>query len=401
MSQLRLERELIAELHRSAHVYQETHPKNSPPSGFNRILSERRVNHESFANPDTVDAEARRAIIEVISELAMERKDHKKLRGFKHLVSVGHWELTCEGLAFRYPALFADHVVTAAEKKLRAKGVNLPGQEIDYVLGFAYDIADWSWPHRSAHTRDCLCGKTVTMTWRRNSKRSYVEGTRIWLRDVSGDQKKSKGIIAKARFLGFNGSDAKEPLRVEFEHIADEPLISQHELESETFYASRRAPEDHEYHQDFNCWRLTGHQYIPLALSEELEVEWDRRYRDWADRQLDELERSGVSEGRLVQVLQSRRERSIKVRNEFLEDHDYVCEGCGVRLEDVYGEWARELIHVHHLDPLLNGGRITNVKTDLAALCPNCHAVVHHRVENHAIPRTVEAVREQVERRRK
>lgn len=57
------------------------------------------------------------------------------------------------------------------------------------------------------------------------------------------------------------------------------------------------------------------------------------------------------------------------------------CMGCDFKLEDLYGEVAKELIEAHHLTPLatLSDGAVVTFdpRKDFAVLCPNCHAVIH------------------------
>lgn len=56
------------------------------------------------------------------------------------------------------------------------------------------------------------------------------------------------------------------------------------------------------------------------------------------------------------------------------------CEGCGVTLSEIYGDVASGLIECHHKTPLSElaegQARLMRVE-DFAALCPNCHRVIH------------------------
>lgn len=65
-----------------------------------------------------------------------------------------------------------------------------------------------------------------------------------------------------------------------------------------------------------------------------------------------------------------------------LEHYDYRCEVCGLRFEERYGEFAREYMHVHHKTPLSQIDDHQNHRiipeADLIAVCPNCHAMLHH-----------------------
>jgi len=101
-------------------------------------------------------------------------------------------------------------------------------------------------------------------------------------------------------------------------------------------------------------------------------------------------------EGAARDVIQTAVERDPRARQACLDHYGTACAVCGIRLEERYGDAARGLIHVHHLVPLSSGAgvRSTDPIEDLRPVCPNCHAVIHRRVE----PYTIEEVRTMVEK---
>jgi putative restriction endonuclease len=53
------------------------------------------------------------------------------------------------------------------------------------------------------------------------------------------------------------------------------------------------------------------------------------------------------------------------------------CEACSLLLSEIYGDLAKNYIEAHHRKPLaLDSGQPTRLE-DLAALCPNCHRIIH------------------------
>ncbi|MEG0771017.1 MAG: HNH endonuclease, partial [Clostridia bacterium] len=48
----------------------------------------------------------------------------------------------------------------------------------------------------------------------------------------------------------------------------------------------------------------------------------------------------------------------------------------------IYGEIGKDFIHVHHLKPLNEIGEeyIVNPVNDLIPVCPNCHAMLHRKI---------------------
>jgi predicted HNH restriction endonuclease len=69
--------------------------------------------------------------------------------------------------------------------------------------------------------------------------------------------------------------------------------------------------------------------------------------------------------------------RSATVREHCLRHHGSICACCKIDFGARYGEKFKNLIDVHHLNPLENGSRITNPETDCVPLCPNCHRMAH------------------------
>lgn len=102
-------------------------------------------------------------------------------------------------------------------------------------------------------------------------------------------------------------------------------------------------------------------------------------------RSLDEQEEPDAlvegTEGQGRWVVSKRIERDPRLRGEALRIHGYSCMACGFNFGAVYGSWGAEYGEVHHRRPFSNqeAVRVTNVRTDLAVLCANCHRMVHRR----------------------
>lgn len=101
-----------------------------------------------------------------------------------------------------------------------------------------------------------------------------------------------------------------------------------------------------------------------------------------------EARQEGADVRRLVTI----RERDPRLREACLAHFGYRCQICSIDLGERYGALGKNLIHVHHLVPLasLDGARETDPITDLIAVCPNCHAVIH-RGGRHLSPAEVRA----------
>lgn len=91
------------------------------------------------------------------------------------------------------------------------------------------------------------------------------------------------------------------------------------------------------------------------------------------------------SEGTSHIVTQTYYERDPQARLECLKyyGNKYKCEICGFNFRDVYGDIGNEFIHVHHINFLAgnNGKSVnTNPKKDLIPVCPNCHSMLHRKL---------------------
>lgn len=65
-----------------------------------------------------------------------------------------------------------------------------------------------------------------------------------------------------------------------------------------------------------------------------------------------------------------------------IEANGCYCHICGLNFEDHYGKVGKDFIHVHHKIPLcqINKEYVIDPKKDLIPVCPNCHAMLHRRI---------------------
>jgi 5-methylcytosine-specific restriction endonuclease McrA len=89
---------------------------------------------------------------------------------------------------------------------------------------------------------------------------------------------------------------------------------------------------------------------------------------------------SSAMEGGKKQVYSTKYERNPKLREAAIKKHGLTCKVCDFNFEKNYGAYGKGLIHVHHLNPISDSGpTVTSVDDDMTTLCPNCHAMIHHR----------------------
>lgn len=110
-------------------------------------------------------------------------------------------------------------------------------------------------------------------------------------------------------------------------------------------------------------------KYVQTANNDEKNVNYD-----------------GFPEGKEKLAIHKSRERNNKLieqkKAEFKLSHDgqIFCEACGMNFYEVYGEYGKDFIEVHHVVPISESveNRKTQMK-DLVLLCSNCHRMIHHR----------------------
>lgn len=81
----------------------------------------------------------------------------------------------------------------------------------------------------------------------------------------------------------------------------------------------------------------------------------------------------------MVTIKVNKYERDKEARDKCIASYGYKCQGYGTNLEEVYGEIAKDFIHVHHIIPLsqIKEEYKVNPEKDLVPVCPNCHAIIH------------------------
>lgn len=89
-------------------------------------------------------------------------------------------------------------------------------------------------------------------------------------------------------------------------------------------------------------------------------------------------------EGSMQQILTTRYERNIEARQECIKYHGLSCQVCGLNFLKTYGNIGSDFIHVHHIIPIssIKKDYVVDPIKDLITVCPNCHAMLHKRVDN-------------------
>lgn len=102
---------------------------------------------------------------------------------------------------------------------------------------------------------------------------------------------------------------------------------------------------------------------------------------------------SNIFEGAKTSVFVNKYERSSFARARCIEHNGVSCKVCEMNFFDTYGELGKDFIHVHHIVPLNQIAKeyIVNHKEDLIPVCPNCHAMLHRKINGREV--TIEELR--------
>lgn len=106
---------------------------------------------------------------------------------------------------------------------------------------------------------------------------------------------------------------------------------------------------------------LTGEEYFPEELhSDEAEI---------------------LNEGLRKTISINSYERNSKARTTCLNYWKPICSVCRFDFEKTYGKLGKGFIHVHHLIPISEIGKLYQIDPieDLRPVCPNCHSMLHRK----------------------
>jgi hypothetical protein len=109
-------------------------------------------------------------------------------------------------------------------------------------------------------------------------------------------------------------------------------------------------------------------------------------FNSWLDSDVLEITPYNIEEpeeeGADYYILTTKYERSKINRDICIKHHGWNCKVCEVNLQDIYGNRAKEFIHVHHIEKLADSAsKIIDPINDLIPVCPNCHCIIHRTKE--------------------
>jgi 5-methylcytosine-specific restriction protein A len=195
-----------------------------------------------------------------------------------------------------------------------------------------------------------------------------------------------RGIVGSGRALGESYADehwederAPFPRQavyvdVEWDVLAREPVIARRELDEPPF-------------SEVNWSTQTSGISVPSDVARPLHDLWAARTGASFAPIPEEVDHLEFPPWATRHVYVNAYERDPRARAACIAHYGCRCVVCGFDFERRTGPDGRCLIQVHHLTPAtrLRGGYAVNPVRDLRPLCPNCHALVHHREPPYAL----------------
>jgi 5-methylcytosine-specific restriction enzyme A len=122
----------------------------------------------------------------------------------------------------------------------------------------------------------------------------------------------------------------------------------------------------------------------PIKLNDNLESYITSIFKTANDEFFPEVldANSEIFEGLKKQISVNKYERSSIARAKCIEVHGVICKVCSFDFQKTYGALGKDFIHVHHITPIHIIGKNYKVDyaNDLIPVCPNCHAMLHRKV---------------------
>lgn len=126
----------------------------------------------------------------------------------------------------------------------------------------------------------------------------------------------------------------------------------------------------------------------PMKVKEQLEAYLESNFNDYySEGVFPEEVSETLEEGHRRTIMVNKYERSSIARQKCIEEHGLNCAVCDMNFEEIYGEVGKGFIHVHHIVPLyeVGGSYKVDYKKDLVPVCPNCHAMLHKKLNGELV----------------
>lgn len=137
----------------------------------------------------------------------------------------------------------------------------------------------------------------------------------------------------------------------------------------------------HSIDENFNRFSQSK-KYIDSNKREEIMSLINSRLTITYPDEINENSETKFQEGTKYKIIVNAYERNKKAREECLRSNGTRCAICGFDFGKFYGEMFDGKIHVHHIKPLeeIKENYFVEPKTDLIPVCPNCHMILHSKI---------------------
>jgi predicted HNH restriction endonuclease len=136
-----------------------------------------------------------------------------------------------------------------------------------------------------------------------------------------------------------------------------------------------------------NEWRITSLGEAYIGEGSNLKIDEDAALADLESFDIEH----GLLEGGKRKRLIADYERKAEYRLQALNYHKALCSICGFDFEAFYGEVGKGYVEIHHSVPVSRYDKPKTIdpKTDMIAVCANCHRMLHRKRAAQMTPATL------------
>jgi len=250
-----------------------------------------------------------------------------------------------------------------------------------YLL--AWNPDRWEWTDLESLVSTFRRGEIVRESWSCGRNKRITTGDRVFFIKLGKEPRGifGYGTVTRPSYEDVHWSDPNKTSQYvgyQIDSIVNpetEPILPRSRLDEEPFAS---------VHWSTQSSGISIPDDVALALHQE----WLQFVNDNEFSLPDELPTSpSFFEGAKRIIVVNAYERSEHARDACISHYGAECVICGFNFGVTYGPDGEGLIHVHHLVSLASIGDTYELDPieDLRPVCPNCHAMIHHRKEPYSL----------------
>ena len=248
---------------------------------------------------------------------------------------------------------------------------------------FAWNPKRFRWDNLADDAKQVSQGKTIDDRWSCGNTKRIKDGDRAFLIKLGSEEPRgifAAGYVIREPYIDIHWDTEKAEIGATalFVDVRLDVLINP--------YTTNIIPREMLNSPPFDSvhWGIQkSGAIIPDTIAFELEKVWSKfttiNMIALPPEEVNEAE--VLYEGAAQRISVNSYERNPKARKKCIEHYGLSCKVCDFKFSELYGDVGRGFIHVHHLREISEIGEEYQIDpiNDLIPVCPNCHAIIHHR----------------------